>query len=1346
MKQTYINENKIWIIEVKGKSFTTSYGDVRSTLRSSTKKFDSEEKCEKEKEKIIKSKCKGGYEELSVNIEGVPLDKLTEIHNIKKGYTKVLSTSYDDKTNPTLIEETLSLLHLEELNTASPILIKHIERLSNLKKITISGEEAIAAIPDTIANLKNLEYLELRSVYEDITLPDNIGKIRSLKELHLSHLPELNEIPQSLGQLVSLEVLHIDHCLGGYIEKKGLIIPESLGNLVHLKKLRISDCNQREIPQSIGNLVQLEELNLADNQLTDLPQNIENLQKLTQLTLNSNHFEHIPEGVCKLNNLANLYIRFNPLKKIETNFLQLRALKKLKFHSNKITNIPENILSTGLEAIKGFLKKGEITKLPIEIAPIPKNSEALVSERKEQVKGLIHDIRKGLYKESRQQKFEDILAFIFGETNELPEGKRSEISSFQTILELFNPIYKWNFIDRRLLAFICNDTFLFENGEYYRGYYEHFFEYWFLPQLKQEQQGEDTFGKLIEELNPCHIDEWTALAGYLDETSRESFLRDDDSVNSVGKVILKYLHEDRKKIMQLLDNENYTKPLIPLLATKRDLLNELLDELLPYYDTSEAQKHIYYTKLEALCKIDSKAYESLVLEQMQGSDCLGCIMECYRILLTYVGDTHKKSAVAHAKKVIIDITKRKNEKQEYKFNWSTSTKYYRDDTPEFIQWLCNHLGEELKTELFTYVEDTKELNIDIVSAIVQRFGQDAIAIAIEALKINKQNNSTVPHYRQAFTLLEDLDYSAYYDEVWEIACSTYPDLADLACISLANRSVTDIYDKAASLLSSKKKAERRAGVTVLSQLDSTEALLELKPIIDNEKIDEIRNLAIYSYYKRFEQKEVTIATMKERITNTSKREKLKKPVVKWLDTLPRLTWHDGTQLTKKEQYYLFYRQSSSNSITPDIEAIPMYALLDKTQAADVALKTFQYINKNIGFKAASKMAFALIGTLGDERLIELLKETAIKNKNANVCAILGMLGTYNAAFALDQIMHHFQIKYPNVRRAAEEAFEAIALQLELTYFELKDKMLPDFDFVNKKMTLESGYTLTISPDLKFAYTNDKGKQVKSIPKMPAPIKKLIKEMNANLRQIVKQYALSLEHYLVTQRLWPGNDWQQHFIEHPVAFAFSQSLIWQHNENTTFIVLPNGDLQDEAGNTFNLKNNDRIRLAHPLNLENHIKNHWEAYLEKGSIQPAILQLSRKLISPTSTELEVVHSRTFESNSLNAGTFKYRAQKKGWRRGSIGDGGGIVSYTKTFKEAGVDVFIQTENIAVHSELDSEDVVLGKCYFTPFGSVQVNGGFWNSEPYREDDERLITIKNVPLLVFSEAMKDLKEITKTE
>ncbi|MCP3925506.1 MAG: WGR domain-containing protein [Desulfobacterales bacterium] len=54
---------KFWHIEADGTGFTTTYGKIGKSGTSSSKEFDSEEKCLKEAEKLIKQKMKKGYGE-----------------------------------------------------------------------------------------------------------------------------------------------------------------------------------------------------------------------------------------------------------------------------------------------------------------------------------------------------------------------------------------------------------------------------------------------------------------------------------------------------------------------------------------------------------------------------------------------------------------------------------------------------------------------------------------------------------------------------------------------------------------------------------------------------------------------------------------------------------------------------------------------------------------------------------------------------------------------------------------------------------------------------------------------------------------------------------------------------------------------------------------------------------------------------------------------------------------------------------------------------------------------------------------------------------------------------------
>ena len=67
MKRIFIFQDaksqKFWSIDVEGKEFTVEYGRLGSAGQTSKKEFDSEEKCEKEANKLIAEKTKKGYVE-----------------------------------------------------------------------------------------------------------------------------------------------------------------------------------------------------------------------------------------------------------------------------------------------------------------------------------------------------------------------------------------------------------------------------------------------------------------------------------------------------------------------------------------------------------------------------------------------------------------------------------------------------------------------------------------------------------------------------------------------------------------------------------------------------------------------------------------------------------------------------------------------------------------------------------------------------------------------------------------------------------------------------------------------------------------------------------------------------------------------------------------------------------------------------------------------------------------------------------------------------------------------------------------------------------------------------------
>ncbi|MHC5540910.1 DUF4132 domain-containing protein, partial [Singulisphaera rosea] len=151
--------------------------------------------------------------------------------------------------------------------------------------------------------------------------------------------------------------------------------------------------------------------------------------------------------------------------------------------------------------------------------------------------------------------------------------------------------------------------------------------------------------------------------------------------------------------------------------------------------------------------------------------------------------------------------------------------------------------------------------------------------------------------------------------------------------------------------------------------------------------------------------------------------------------------------------------------------------------------------------------------------------------------------------------------------------------------------------------------------------------------------------------------------------------------------------------------------------------------------------WLTHLADYGVTPPFPQLERPVVRVADDQRMTKFSLDLDGTDLNAMTFKGRAEKLGWTRGSVTDGGGIEAYRKTFPAAGAEVFLQLEGMYMGIGMDAS-ITLGKVCFVKPGSVQV-GSYVYDTPNDENDARLIPFGDVPPIVFSEVMGDLQKIS---
>ena len=254
-------------------------------------------------------------------------------------------------------------LHSNGLSGTIP---QELAQLSNLNWLDLSYNQLTGEIPAELAQLTSLEKLKLSSNHLTGNIPTQLQKLTSLKELRL-HINLLTGfIPSELGQLTSLTVLELgsNRLTGSIPSELGDIpdlesailennllsgkIPSNLGQLANLRILWLNH-NRLDagIPPELGQLSNLNQLYLQGNQLNGtIPEELGKLTNLTLLNLAGNRLTGIiPSELGNLKNLTVLSLGHNLLsEQIPVELGQLTSLVSLGLRRNNLTgSIPAEL-------------------------------------------------------------------------------------------------------------------------------------------------------------------------------------------------------------------------------------------------------------------------------------------------------------------------------------------------------------------------------------------------------------------------------------------------------------------------------------------------------------------------------------------------------------------------------------------------------------------------------------------------------------------------------------------------------------------------------------------------------------------------------------------------------------------------------------------------------------------------------------------------------------------------------------------------------------------------------------------------------------------------------------------
>lgn len=248
--------------------------------------------------------------------------------------------------------------------------------MSGLCRIIFMNKGGLRSLPDSIVQLKHLEYLNcsqqaltvfppqllLMPWLKRLTigrnqfaqLPDNMGDMQALNSLDIGGNP-FEEFPVQIADLPALKRIDFRYSTAsGFLKKfppkvasilqKQITalsltfcdwetLPDWVTGFTALEDFAIHGNNLKMLPAWLASFPNLKYLRASRNYLTDI-HHVTAFQNLQWLQLSRNRLTILPEDISNLSCLESLWIDNNQLKKLPESLFQMQNLKYLSLGNN----------------------------------------------------------------------------------------------------------------------------------------------------------------------------------------------------------------------------------------------------------------------------------------------------------------------------------------------------------------------------------------------------------------------------------------------------------------------------------------------------------------------------------------------------------------------------------------------------------------------------------------------------------------------------------------------------------------------------------------------------------------------------------------------------------------------------------------------------------------------------------------------------------------------------------------------------------------------------------------------------------------------------------------------------
>ena len=356
-----------------------------------------------------------------------------------------------------------------------------------------------------------------------------------------------------------------------------------------------------------------------------------------------------------------------------------------------------------------------------------------------------------------------------------------------------------------------------------------------------------------------------------------------------------------------------------------------------------------------------------------------------------------------------------------------------------------------------------------------------------------------------------------------------------------------------------------------------------------------------------------------------------------------------------------------------------------------------------------------------------------------------------------------RVKFGSAQKEIEKALVATAERVGIPRSELEEMAVPTYGlsavgFDREQLGEFHAELKVFGEKAELRWFKGDGKEQKSVP---AAIKqgfaeelKDLKTAAKDIEKMIPAQAARIEQTYLQRKEWVWPLWRERYFDHPLVGTIARRLIWRFHsgEQSASAIYHEGRWVAAHDNPVEWMNEStKVTLWHPLEESAESISEWRLWLTEHEVKQPFKQAHREVYLLTDAERNTdVYSNRFAAHLLKQHQFNALCGARGWKNklrlmvddtyppANINLPAWNLRAEFWIEGAGTEYGIDTNDTGTFLYLTTDQV---RFYRTgaAVNEAHAAGGGYTTRGINQEDNRPLSLRDVPALAFSEILRDV-------